>query len=151
MSSQYPGDPYPSYQEFPQQESAYQQPSYQPPPYQQPWAGGYIIQPILVQRPTNGKAITSMVLGICLALTVCSFFTFFPLAALLGLGTGIPAVILGHMALKEINASSGMQGGKEMAIAGFVLGYVSIAAGLAIFAFSILLFSVFFPGSVFYP
>lgn len=158
MSSQYPGDPYSpydpysAYREPAYQESSYQQPGYQPPPYrqppyQQPWVSGYpIMQPvILVNPPTNGKAIASMVLGICIVLTACTFSVFSPLAALLGLGTGIPAVILGHMALRQINASRGTQGGHGMAVAGLVLGYVSIAAGLIAAALAILFFGILLP------
>lgn len=158
MSSQYPGDPYSpydpssSYRESTYQEASHQQPAYQPPTYQQPiyqqpWVSGYpLIQPIIVVNPpTNGKAIASMVLGICIVLTACSFSVFSPLAALLGLGTGIPAVILGHMALRQINASSGTQGGHGMAVAGLALGYVSIAVGLIAASLAILLFGVLIP------
>ena len=52
-------------------------------------------------RPTSGFAIASMVLGI--------------------LGTGIIAVIFGHVAMKDIKKTG--KDGKGMAIAGLVLGY----------------------------
>lgn len=97
----------------------------QPPVYQQP-----IIQPIVqpvmvaVAPPTNGKATASMVLGLCIFVA--------------GFLTGVPAVILGHMALKEINFSNGTQGGRGQAITGLVLGYISVA-GLAICIFCYLL------------
>ena len=71
-----------------------------------------------------------MVLGICLVLSVCSFVSFFQVAAVLGLGTGIPAVILGHQALRDMRNSNGTQGGKEMATAGLVLGSISIVVAL---------------------
>jgi hypothetical protein len=82
----------------------------------------YQMQPMLVAvaPPTNGKATASMVLGLC------TFVVWFL--------AGIPAVILGHLALKEINASNGMQGGRGQAITGLVLGYLSVA-GLAFCAF----------------
>ena len=145
MSNPYPGDPYSSYEEPAYQEQAYQEPTYpphqysqpfQPPqysqPYQQPWGGAYIVQPVIIaNRPTNGKAIASMVLGICLVFTLCTFFSFvIPIGLVIGLGTGIPAVVLGHMALKEIGRSNGQQSGKEMAIAGLVLGYITLGAAL---------------------
>ncbi len=60
--------------------------------------------------------------------------------------TGIPAVILGHMALGEINASGGMQGGKGQAITGLVLGYLSVA-GLACFCLYFVLAAVSAGGS----
>ena len=39
---------------------------------------------------------------------------------------GVPAIILGYMAKKEIDASSGSQAGRGMATAGIVLGVVGI-------------------------
>jgi hypothetical protein len=57
------------------------------------------------------------VLGI-LGLLCCGFFT------------GIPAVILGKQAQNEIDASGGMQQGRGMATAGFILGIIAIIWGL---------------------
>ncbi len=104
-------NPYPAYSQPP----IYQQPIIQP-----------IVQPVMVAvaPPTNGKATASMVLGLC------TFVVWFL--------AGVPAVILGHMALKEINLSNGTQGGKGQAITGLVLGYISVA-GLAICIFCYLL------------
>ncbi len=56
-------------------------------------------------------------LGI-LGLLCCGFFT------------GIPAVILGKQAQNEIDASGGMQQGRGMATAGFVLGIIAIVWGV---------------------
>ncbi len=39
---------------------------------------------------------------------------------------GVPAIILGVMARKEIDASSGTQAGRGMATAGIVLGIVGV-------------------------
>jgi hypothetical protein len=61
---------------------------------------------------TNQKAIWSLVLGI-LGLVCCQV-------------AGIPAVILGNMAKKEIAASGGAEGGAGMAQAGFILGIIGI-------------------------
>jgi hypothetical protein len=63
---------------------------------------------------TNGAAIASLVLGI-LAVTSAG-----PLA-------GVPAVICGHIALNQIRNSRRPQSGEGMAIAGLVMGYISIA------------------------
>lgn len=63
--------------------------------------------------PTDGLAITSLVCGI-LGITMC------------GIVTGIVAVICGHMSLKKINTSPTPFAGKGMAIAGLVMGYLSI-------------------------
>jgi hypothetical protein len=61
-------------------------------------------------RTTNALAVTSMILGI-----VWIFW----------LGS-VLAIIFGHIALNQINHSHGAQGGRGMAIAGLVLGYVGI-------------------------
>jgi hypothetical protein len=62
------------------------------------------------QQRTNGLAIASMVLGIVWIYWIGS----------------ILAVIFGHIALSQINASRGWQSGRGMAIAGLVLGYVGL-------------------------
>ncbi len=62
---------------------------------------------------TSGLAIASLVLGI-LGFTCFSILT------------GIPALILGIISLGKINKSSGAVTGKGMAIAGIVLGSLSI-------------------------
>lgn len=66
--------------------------------------------------PTNGKAIGSMVCGVLTTMTA-------------GI-TGIPAVILGHTARAEIRRTG--QGGDGLAMAGLILGWLSIA-GWALF------------------
>ena len=73
-----------------------------PPPGYGPPAGG-----------NNKKSIWALVLGI-LSLVCCGLFA------------GIPAIILGKQAQKEIDASGGLQTGRGMATAGFVLGIISI-------------------------
>jgi hypothetical protein len=65
-----------------------------------------------VPTQTSGKAIASLVLG---------FFSFFPLTAIIG-------VILGHLSLSDIRKSAGRLGGKGLAIAGLVMGYLGLAA-----------------------
>lgn len=72
---------------------------------------------------TNGLAIASLICGIVGCIP----------------GLGIAAVVTGHMALGRIKISG--QGGRGMAIAGLILGYLSIVGwiiailtgGLAIF------------------
>jgi type II secretion system protein G len=73
------------------------------------------VAPAEPHRPpkTCDLGIYSMVLGIA------GFFCFSIL-------TGIPAVILGHMALKRIKESGGRLGGGGLAIAGLVLGYLEV-------------------------
>ncbi len=61
----------------------------------------------------SGLAIASLVLAL---VGLCA-----------GIFLGIPAVICGHMALNRIKQSNGMLGGRGMAIAGLVIGYLEIA------------------------
>lgn len=63
-----------------------------------------------VQKTTNGLAIASMVLGIVWVYWIGS----------------ILALIFGYIAKGQINQSVGRQGGRGMAIAGIVLGWVGI-------------------------
>jgi len=63
---------------------------------------------------TDGKAIGSLVCGI-LSITC------------LWILTGIPAIILGHMSRSSIRNSMGRLKGEGMALAGLVLGYISVA------------------------
>jgi hypothetical protein len=62
-------------------------------------------------RSTNGLAIASMVLGIVWVYWIGS----------------ILALIFGYIAKGQINESQGRQGGKGMAIAGIVLGWVGLS------------------------
>ena len=63
---------------------------------------------------THGKATASLICGI-LAFALCGIFT------------GIPALILGSQAMREIDASGGQLGGRGLATAGRILGIISIA------------------------
>jgi putative exporter of polyketide antibiotics len=85
--------------------------SYTPPPPPPPGAGGY------AAPQTNQKALWSMILGI-LGIVCCGIFA------------GIPALILGNSAKKEIAASGGAQTGDGMAKAGVILGWISIALSI---------------------
>jgi hypothetical protein len=75
---------------------------------------------------TSNMAVASLILGIL----GCSF---------LFLIASIPAIICGHIALREINRSHGQIEGKGYAQAGLVLGY--LAVGLTIVGY--LLFGAF--------
>ncbi len=86
-------------------------------------------QPVFTGAATSGTAIASFVCGIL------GFFC-------VGI-TSLPAIICGHIALGKINRSNGMIGGKGMAIAGLVMGYMlgllfilAMLAGLALPAFT---------------
>jgi len=65
--------------------------------------------------PTDPLAITSMVLGIISILASCMY---------IGIIFGIPAVICGHLSIKKITRASVTTGGKGMAIAGLITGYI---------------------------
>ena len=66
-------------------------------------------------RPTNSKAIVSLVCG-CVGIFAC---------CAMGLPS-IVAIVFGHMALGELRSSGEHQSGKEMAIAGLITGYVGV-------------------------
>ena len=66
------------------------------------------------EAPKEGKATASMVLGI---LSLLCF----------GVLAGIPAIILGHMSRSNIRKSMGRLQGGGMALAGLIMGYISVA------------------------
>jgi hypothetical protein len=65
---------------------------------------------VFVRQSTNGLAIASMVLGILWLYWIGS----------------ILALVFGYVANSQIKRSGGQQGGRGMAIAGIVLGWVGI-------------------------
>ncbi len=85
---------------------------------------------------SNSKAIWSLVLGI-LGIVSCYIFT------------GIPAIILGGSAKREIRAAGGMQGGAGLATAGVILGWISVAmiALIVLFVLAIALLGESSPSS----
>jgi hypothetical protein len=87
-----------------------QPPSGNWPPPHQPWAPA---------PPTNGKATTALVLGICGVML-------FPILL------SVPALVLGYQARREIDSSNGASGGRGQAIAGIVLGWVGLVLGVVI-------------------
>lgn len=73
--------------------------------------------PVFVKGPaTNGLAIASL---------ICSLVW-------LGWIGSIAAVLFGHVALRQIRASGGLQGGRGAAIAGLALGYLGLATLLLV-------------------
>lgn len=66
-----------------------------------------LASPPSAEPETSGKAIASLICGIC--------FFIFPAA--------VAAIILGHLSMSEINRSFGRLKGRGMATAGLVLGY----------------------------
>lgn len=88
----------------------YPAPAYQT-PYQPPYQAYY--QPVPTGQRTNGMAIASLVLGIVWVWWLGS----------------ILAVIFGYVALGQIKQRN--EGGRGMAIAGIILGFVGVATGIA--------------------
>ncbi len=73
-------------------------------------------------QPSQGLAIASLVLGIVsVAAVICG-----------GLLAGIAAIICGHIAFNRAKRSPARYGGSGMAMAGFILGYVSLALSLVV-------------------
>jgi hypothetical protein len=88
-----------------------------PLPYGQP-------VPPVPAPPTSSKATTSLILGV-VSLFLCGFFT------------GIPAIIAGVLARREIRASGGAVGGDGLALGGIVTGILGtlwtlVAAGILV-------------------
>jgi type II secretory pathway pseudopilin PulG len=67
-----------------------------------------------IEPRTDGKAIWSLVCGI---LSITCFWIL----------AGIPAIVLGHMSRSSIRTSRGRLKGEGMALAGLVMGYISVA------------------------
>jgi Tfp pilus assembly protein PilE len=69
---------------------------------------------MITEPQTDGKAIGSLVCGIA-SVTILSILA------------GIPAIILGHISRSEIRKSGGRLKGEGMALAGLIMGYISLA------------------------
>jgi hypothetical protein len=89
---------------------------------------GYTGQGLAPSRASNGMAVASLVLGI-LGLTF-----FFGIAS-------IPAVIVGHIARKQIRERN--EDGAGLAIAGLVTGWIGVALVVAVIVFFVVIFGIF--------
>jgi hypothetical protein len=90
-----------------------------PPPFAPP-AAPVFVRP---QTRTNGFAVASLVVAL-------GFFWIW------GFGS-VAAIVLGHVALRQIARSGGLQTGRALALTGLALGYFGIAAALAFILFAI--------------
>lgn len=88
-----------------------------PVPHQAPGYPAYGTPAYPAPRPSSGLAITSLICGIA---GVVLFWAVVPILA------SIVAVITGHMALRQTRANPAL-GGRGMAFAGLILGYVMVA------------------------
>lgn len=98
-------------------------------PMPQPVAAAGPVPATFLPRPvprTNGKAVASMVCGI--------------LSVATGGLTGLPAVILGHMAQSEIRRTG--EAGDGFVLTGLVLGWLSVAGWVLFLSFFVLLAAV---------
>ncbi|WP_176697227.1 DUF4190 domain-containing protein [Microbacterium sp. 3J1] len=94
-------------------------------------------------RPASGLAITSLVCGI--AGVVFGTFLFWLVLPFLA---SVVAIITGHLALRRTKADPTV-GGRGLAFAGLIMGYVMVAIQLIILA--IVLFSFLFVGAFSLP
>lgn len=136
MSYQDPSQPPygqpPSYGQQPYGQQPYGQPQYPPPPpqpgYGQPAYGqpapAYAAapgMPMQVAQP-NGLALTSMIAGILALVLPCA-----------GLIAAVVAVVTGHMGLSRAKALPPQLARHGMAVAGLVMGYISLAGYVGFF------------------
>jgi hypothetical protein len=77
----------------------------------------------------HGLAIASLVTGILALFPGCC-------CGLFGIPLSIIALVMGIVSITQINGSQGQLGGKNMAIAGTILGGVAIAIDILAFAFN---------------
>jgi hypothetical protein len=95
------------------------QPQAGAPPYRELYTaeGQKVLVPFApVARPTNGLAVTSLILALVLGLFLA----------------GLPSIITGHIARRQIRQRG--ESGNGLAVAGLVLGYVALAIDLALIA-----------------
>jgi len=94
--------------------------------------------PAGISPPTSNSATVSLVLGLVgqLVFWVLACFTLGSLSVLAA-AAGIPAVIVGRNARREIRASDGRIGGEGIATAGIIIGWITI--GLSVLSLIIFL------------
>ena len=86
-------------------------PSSYPPSGYPPSMGGPPMMPRPIVQTTNGSAVASLVLSV---------------VGLCGIGS-LLGIIFGHRARREIRQSGGYQGGDGLALAGIIIGWVTLA------------------------
>ena len=107
-----------------------------------------VVQVVPMVAPTDsGKALTSLILGLFAMMMICFVVGGLFLAngdpllraVVVGLSIlpGLFGVVLGHVALGQIRSSAGRLGGRGQAIAGLVLGYISLGVVLLVFLTSL--------------
>ncbi len=97
-------------------------------------------------RPhTNRKAIISFILGILGILSAVLPFLSGIFYLFVSLLFGIAAIILGQIAQKQIKKSDSIQGGNELALAGFIMGGLVVVFGVCLFLLALLAATIYAP------
>lgn len=117
-----------------------------PPPEPRPFTVPSSASPAVTSAPISNNATISLVLALVgqLVFWVLACVTLGSLSVL-GAAAGIPAVIVGRNAQREIRASGGRIGGDGLATAGIVIGWITI--GLSVL--SLIIFLLIVSGLVF--
>jgi hypothetical protein len=100
-----------------------------PSPYQSPASPGSPAQMIPGQTPSQGLAIGSMVCGIIAFILCCTGY--------IAAAVAIAAVVLGHLAISKNKQNPAANGGKGMARAGLVLGYLGLVGAILFIALNL--------------
>lgn len=108
-----------------QQQSGWQQPQ-SPVPYKQPQVFGQYAMP---KGPNQTMAIVSLSLGIGSVLMICCYG---------GIWLGLPAAIVGFIAMRNADSNPDNYGGRGLAIGGMALGAVTFLLAIIFLAFGIL-------------
>jgi hypothetical protein len=93
-----------------------------PEPYRTPGAAPAAQSAAYVQAPSQGMSIAALICGILSLVLCCMWFGSLPLA--------LVAIVLGHMAISRVNSDPSRSGGKGMARAGLVTGYLGLLASI---------------------
>ena len=97
-------------------------------PQPAPPASDYPPPAYYVPPKNSGRAIASLVLGICA--TAFGLFWLYWIGSVIGVVCGILAVIFGRRSKREIAASNGTVVGGGMAKAGIVCGWIGLVLGV---------------------
>jgi hypothetical protein len=112
----------------PPSESSFVEPPAPVSPYSSSPAG-YSQAPVPVVPVSQGQAIASMVCGIVSLVICCAWFLSGPLA--------IVAIVFGHLAISKTKKDPARFGGKGMARAGLITGYLGLLGSIAMLLFGI--------------
>lgn len=99
--------------------------------------GNQLGSPLSSSNPWNAPATLSPRSGLAVASLVCGILGIVQILPLLG---PIIAVITGHLARREIDRSGGQLGGRGMALAGLIIGYITLALYVIVFVLLLLFF-----------